>query len=149
MSQIWAWHQDIPTDWSSVAMWLWLWHNWWPRRDGRYKQLDIQNRKSSRTAPIVLVRKASLMVHPGGRAFSSGRNQQRAYEILARDLIVGRKIRCWGGGDYQFSTATRSLHHFENWTGQAVVPLERPAQSSAFHPRGNGWSETIAVPQAP
>jgi hypothetical protein len=25
MSQIWAWHQDILTDWPSAAMWLWLW----------------------------------------------------------------------------------------------------------------------------
>jgi hypothetical protein len=25
MSQIWAWHQDMPTDWPSVAVWLWLW----------------------------------------------------------------------------------------------------------------------------
>jgi hypothetical protein len=25
ISQIWAWHQDILTDWPSVAMWLWLW----------------------------------------------------------------------------------------------------------------------------
>jgi hypothetical protein len=25
MSQIWAWHQDISTDWPSVTMWLWLW----------------------------------------------------------------------------------------------------------------------------
>jgi hypothetical protein len=25
MSQIWARHQDILTDWPSVAMWLWLW----------------------------------------------------------------------------------------------------------------------------
>jgi hypothetical protein len=31
MSQIWAWHQDILTDWPSVAMWLWLWLLRWSR----------------------------------------------------------------------------------------------------------------------
>jgi hypothetical protein len=25
MSKIWVWHQDILTNWPSVAMWLWLW----------------------------------------------------------------------------------------------------------------------------
>jgi hypothetical protein len=36
-------------------------------------------------------------------------------------------MRHRSGGHYQFFTATGSLHHFENLTGQAVLPLERPA----------------------
>jgi hypothetical protein len=30
-----------------------------------------------------------------------------------------------------------------------LCPSERPAHSSGFHHRGNGWSEAIAVPEAP
>jgi hypothetical protein len=35
MSQIWAWHQDILTDWPSVVMWLWLWLSTGVKQQGR------------------------------------------------------------------------------------------------------------------
>jgi hypothetical protein len=88
------------------------------------------------------------MVHSGGGTIPPRWDQQRADQILPRGIPAGREIRCRGGRHHQFPASARPLHHFKDRTYQAVVPLERPAHSPAFHSGGDWRSETIPVPKA-